>query len=187
MQGSIGQEMARHVIQEFFLEPLEVKTPMGEIVHGHVSAFPMTVIISKREERTYFAAGMQDRLENSTRGYVDFGGRRGPEVLKYGPTGIDLPDLANKVVDTVCVSKTAIAGGCTVVEMARLAVEEYAPSRIVFVSAFYTNQGIEEIADRYRKAFFVVAGDADSLDANRMLLPGIGQLQARLQGARETG
>jgi uracil phosphoribosyltransferase len=181
----LGQEMAKHLVKHFFLEQRQVVTPMDHTVDGLAPAIPQCVIVSKHEEHAHFATGAQYILDGSERGFVDFGGKRGPEVSKREPVGVKFPSLRGNDVDTIVVAKAGIAGGCTVKEMARLATEKYGPCRIVFMAAFYTREGVDGIRREFAKGTFVVAGDPDTLNNERMLIPGIGQLNERLRSAKD--
>lgn len=176
----LGHAMGELLVERLFLVAGTVRTPMGESVEGQIPAIPLCVIISKKDERSHFADGLHATLDGSQRGYIDFAGKRGPDVYKTPPLEIDLPTPRGQV-HAVIVAKAAIAGGCTVVEMARIAINQYFPTQIVFTGAFYTSQGIEEIRAQFPQASFFVAGEPDRLNDKRMLLPGIGQLDERLR------
>ena len=82
--------------------------------------------------------------------------------------------------DSVIIAKSVLATGCTAISLTRKAVEMYNPRNVIIASIFYSDIGIAEMLNEISTAQIFTFGKADSLDENGMLIPGVGNLDQRL-------
>lgn len=143
---------------------------------------PKIIIISTRDDYDNFAQGISGTMEDSLRGYMDFGGLRGKEALSSPVRAMELPKVKHhEIVDTVIVAKSVLATGCTVVNLLRKAIEMYDPKNIIVASIFYSNEGIRDLKIEVRDCKIYVCGKPDALNKDGMLIPGVGNLDERLK------
>lgn len=65
--------------------------------------------------------------------------------------------------------------------MTKKAIELYNPQNIVIATVFYTKRGIEEIKKEISTAQIYAYGIPDELNDDGMLIPGCGNLDARIK------
>lgn len=179
----LGRDIASSILGDLFVEPCTVITPLNETANGFHILSQKAIIISTRDEFNYFAQGLYDVLNRyfrheCQRGYIDFAGDRGTSTLSSSIRAIDLPNLSS--VDTVIVAKSVLATGCTAITLLQNAIEHYHPTNIVVASVFYSNQGISELESTMPNCNIYVTGEPDSINANNLLVPGVGILEQRL-------
>lgn len=92
-----------------------------------------------------------------------------------------MPDVKpGQYIKTLIVAKSVLATGCTAVHLARKAIETYNAQSIIIASVFYSEIGINEITNELPQSKIYVFGDPDKLNADGMLVPGVGNLDMRL-------
>lgn len=180
----LGEYMCTEIIGNEFLESECVITPLDEQFHGLIMIQPKTMIISTKDDYEYFAAGISKNLNNCLRGYMDFAGLKGVQTLSSSIRSVSLPEINNgEIIDTIIIAKSVLATGCTAISLLKKAIEVYNPSNIIVASVFYSNQGVLELKMKMPKCKIYVCGDADSINKDGMLVPGIGNLDKRLSAS----
>lgn len=178
----LGRITSETIAGEGLVSPKEVITPMGQAYIGYSLARTTTVIISTRDDYEFFAEGIRCVLSSSYKGYMDFRGDRGPEALQGKRRAIEFPTIkAGEQVDTLIIAKSVLATGCTAISLTQSAIAKYHPRNIIVASVFYTQQGIDELLFQIPNIDSIyVHGKPDVLNDDGMLLPGLGDLDARL-------
>lgn len=158
-----------------------VTTPMNLNFEGLRIMQNLTAIVSTRDDYKYFASGIASPFEGVIRGFMDFGGLRGPEALTSPIRAIDLPEIKRgQFVKTLIIAKSVLATGCTAIHLARKAIEAYNPQRIIIASVFYSDRGISDVSLDLPQSKIYVFGNPDVLNEDGMLIPGVGNLDTRL-------
>ncbi|WP_372814476.1 uracil phosphoribosyltransferase [Paenibacillus sp.] len=178
----LGRITSETIVGEGLMSPKEVITPMGQTYLGYSLPRTTTVIISTRDDYEFFAEGIRCVLPSSYKGYMDFSGDRGPEALRSKRRAIEFPIIkAGERVDTLIIAKSVLATGCTAISLTQSAIAKYHPRNIIVASVFYTQQGIDELLfDIPNIDHIYVHGKPDVLNDDGMLLPGLGNLDARM-------
>ncbi len=178
----LGKLIGRKIWEDHCAQSSDVETPMRRVFSGVSSRLATTVVISTRDDASYFASGIASIFEGSVRGYMDFSGARGEEALTAPIQAIELPSLSNnQAANLVIIAKSVLATGCTAVTLANKALEFYRPDKLILASTFYSLRGVEEVSQQiYPRPDIYVLGEADSLNNDGMLIPGIGNLDERL-------
>ena len=187
---ALGGEVAKRIVEEFYLHEQTVTTPMQIRVDVALPRIPLAVAITTREDMEHFAAGLRPVLDNCELGWMDFEGRRGLQALHSPVRRVRFPRLRGQQVDSVIVAKATLASGCTAVSLAQAAYSRYMPARLIIASIFYTNRGLELLEGEFRNAHIFVVGEPDSITDDGLLVPGIGLLAERTgggDGAQERG
>lgn len=180
----LGEYIATEIIGNEFLQSESVTTPLNEQFQGLIMIQPKTMVISTKDDYKYFASGISKNLNNCLRGYMDFAGLKGVQTLSSPIRSISLPDInKGEIVDTIIVAKSVLATGCTAISLLRKAIEVYNPNNIIVASIFYSNQGVSELKTEMPRCKIYVCGNADSLNKEGMLIPGIGNLDKRLNAS----
>ncbi len=178
----LGEYIATEIIGHEFIGKKSIITPLNQEYQGYIMIQSKKIVISTRDDYDYFAAGIADNLPNCLRGYMDFDGLRGEEALSSPIRSIELPDInKGQHVDTIIIDKSILATGCTAISLLRKSIEKYMPSKIIVASAFYSNHGIADLKTEVPNCKIYVCGDADSLNEDMMLIPGVGNLDNRMK------
>ena len=105
----------------------------------------------------------------------------GKDALSSPIRSMSLPEPRKEFpTDSVIIAKSVLATGCTAISLTRKAVEMYNPRNVIIASIFYSDIGIAEMLNEISTAQIFTFGKADSLDENGMLIPGVGNLDQRL-------
>lgn len=143
----------------------------------------ISVVISTKDDYSYFANGIASGFNTRYRGYIDFGGARGISAYSSPFRSLDLPDIRKDLcVKRVIIAKSVIATGCTAVTLAQKAIAKYYPEELIIVAPFYSQQGIDELQAELKAAKIYVAFGPDEINEDGMLVPGVGNLDKRLAG-----
>lgn len=78
------------------------------------------------------------------------------------------------------VAKAVIATGCTAITLVQKAYKKYMPKGIIIVSAFYCKRGLDEVSFELPNVDIYVGNEKDDIDDSGMLIPGVGNLDLRL-------
>ena len=178
----LGRVTAQEIIADNLVTTREVTTPMGQQYSGFEIPRTTTVIISTRDDYEYFAEGISSAFSYSHKGFMDFNGERGQQALQGKRRAIEYPNLKKgEVVDTLVIAKSVLATGCTAISLTKTAVVKYHPKKIIIASLFYSEQGIQELLyDIPNLDKIYIHGSPDTLNNDGMLVPGVGDLDARL-------
>ncbi len=178
----LGEYVAMEIIGHEFVKEDLITTPLEQQFHGLIMAQPKAMVISTKDDYENFALGISDNIGDCLRGYMDFNGIRGVEALSSPIRAISLPEIrAREVINTLVVAKSVLATGCTAITLLRRAAEKYMPNKIIVASVFYSDQGILDLKMEMPKCKIYVCGQADSLNKDGMLLPGVGNLDTRIR------
>lgn len=129
----------------------------------------VSAVVTTKNEVRFFGRGLAAKVRPAVTGYMNFEGLRGYEVLNAPIRDMDLPDLGVEPVDSLIVGKSILASGCTAVTLARAAMREYRPHKIVVASVFYSLNGLQELQKSLPEALIYVVGEPASVDANGSL------------------
>ena len=181
----LGRIMGDEILGQCSLSSKRIITPLLSIFSG-VQSKPddgITVVISTKDDYAYFANGIAEGCASVYHGFIDFDGARGEAVYSSLYRSINLPEIKPTLsVKRVIVAKSVIASGCTAITLAKTAVSKYYPEELIIVAPFYSQQGIEELQAELRNAQIYVAFGPDALNSDGMLIPGVGNIDARLVG-----
>lgn len=181
----LGRIMGDEILGQCSLSSKRIFTPLLSIFSG-VQSKPddgITVVISTKDDYAYFANGIAEGCSSVYHGFIDFDGARGEAVYSSPYRSINLPEIKPTLsVKRVIVAKSVIASGCTAITLAKTAVSKYYPEELIIVAPFYSQQGIEELQAELRNAQIYVAFGPDELNSDGMLIPGVGNIDARLAG-----
>lgn len=178
----LGEYIVTEIIGNEFVKEESITTPLNLQFQGLTMIQPKVMVISTKDDYKYFAAGISDNIGTCLRGYMDFDGLRGAETLSSPIRSIVLPDIKRgESISTVIIAKSVLATGCTAISLLRKVIEKYMPDRIIIASVFYSKQGIVDLKMEMPKCKIYVCGQADSLNKNGMLLPGVGNLDNRIK------
>ncbi|MEO1818890.1 uracil phosphoribosyltransferase [Pseudomonas sp.] len=178
----LGEELGKRLVELYFLEPTEIRTPMKACVRRSLPKIPLCSIITTRDDFEYLGKGMARVLDNSIMGYMDFEGQRGIQALNAQITHMELPEPIGQHVDTLVIGKAVLATGCTAIHLAKTVFGKYLPRRVVISSLFYSEQGVADLMHEIPNADLILVGEPDTIDDNGMLVPGVGNLDKRLAG-----
>lgn len=70
----LGEYIGEEIIGQEFVKEEIITTPLDIEYEGLVMMNPRVVILSTRDDYNNFAEGISSSIENSLRGYMDFGG-----------------------------------------------------------------------------------------------------------------
>lgn len=178
---NLGRIMGEQIIGDEHTSSSVVTTPMKLKYNGLRIMQDLTAIVSTRDDYKYFASGIASPFESVIRGFMDFGGMRGIEALTSPIRAIDLPEIKRgQFVQTLIIAKSVLAMGCTAIHLARKAIETYNPQKIIVASVFYSDRGITDISLELPQSKIYVFDNPDTLDKDGMLIPGVGNLDKRL-------
>jgi site-specific DNA recombinase len=127
-----------------------------------------------------FGRVLAESLEPVLVGFMDFEGRCGLEALEAPVREVELPATRGRKVANLVIAKSVLATGCTAISLTQTALNAYQPDRILIASLFYSITGINELTAEFPSAEDLVLGEADRLDSNGMLHPGIGLNENRV-------
>jgi uracil phosphoribosyltransferase len=180
--NKLGEKIGEEIIGEMFTTSTKIQTPMDLTFEGMRFSIPTTVILSTRDDYNYFGKGIASLFDGGLRGFMDFAGLRGPSTLKSEIAAVELPKIPQgRHIENVIIAKSVLATGCTAISLAQKAIETYRPRNIIVASVFYSNRGIEELMmDIYPQPVIFVVGEPDTLNADGMLIPGVGDIDKRI-------
>ena len=135
----------------------------------------LSVIVTTRSDAPTFGLAMATVLQPSAQGSMNFEGRRGLEALNTPIRDVILPDLRGKAIDLLVVGKSILATGCTAISLTRTAMAAYMPRQVVIASIFYSQIGLNELADAFPNSTILVVGDPAPLNPDGTL--GIGLIR----------
>lgn len=183
----LGKEVGKAITANYCSASVDIITPMGEPFRGlQFMKKKENVIMSTKDDYSYFAKGISEQLGEPYQGYIDFSGMRGLD-LKYTKVlgeSISLPEIVSgNPVGTVIIAKSVIATGCTAATLAREAYAKYMPSHLIIAGVFYSDRGMDELIREFPNVeIYVVAQRADIVDSEGMLHPGVGNIDERICG-----
>jgi uracil phosphoribosyltransferase len=178
----LGVEIGKKLVESYFLVDSNIQTPMNVCVTTKIPRIPLCAIVTTRDDFDYLGKGIASILDNSIVGYMDFEGQRGLQALNADIAHMKLPQPRGQPVDTLIIGKAVLATGCTAIHLAKTAFNKYLPRRIIIASVFFSEQGVAELAHEIPNADIFVVGDHHAVNADGMLIPGVGNLDQRLAG-----
>lgn len=180
----LGEVLGKNIVGNYLIESNEILTPMQKTFNGYTFKLrAKNIVYSTKDDFNFFAKGIANMLPNVEIGYMDFNGVRGEDALTQPIRGIKHPNIQkNANIDTVVIAKAVLATGCTAISLTRNILAKYQPNHLIIASAFYSERGIEELLNEFPKlAGVYLIGEKDNLDHNGMLIPGVGNLDERIQ------
>jgi len=178
----LGNLLSQEILQNGFISEREFMTPMGCEVKGPRLTIPgCVVVVTTSVDKDSLGKGISVNFKEVKQGEMNFSGLRGMQALNGSPRDIVLP--ANNNPDLLVIGKTVLATGCTAISLTRTAVEELRPKKTIIASVFYSNKGLEELCNGLAGVDFevFVIGEPDELNEDGMLIPGVGDLDRRIQ------
>lgn len=179
---ALGEEIGKQIVERYYLAPAEIQTPMKAIIRTLMPRYPVSVVITTKDDFLYFGNGIARIVDNCLRGYMDFEGRRGLQALDSPIRSIELPDAKAEPVDSLIVGKSVLATGCTAISLTKVAFQKYMPNRTIIAAAFYSQTGLRELRREFPQAEVFLIGEPDEIGSDGMLTPGVGNLDARTRG-----
>lgn len=177
----LGQKVGQVIAGNILVQRENVMTPMGYQYSGMVLLKKRIVVISTKDDYSYFAKGICSTIKEPIRGYMDFEGKRGKEALSHPIRSIEMPLLEKGTsVECLIVAKSVLATGCTAISLTKKAMELCNPRHVIIATVFYTEQGAQDILSNIANAEIYAFGKPDGIDQNGMLTPGVGNLDLRL-------
>lgn len=178
--GNLGKEFGRELMSMLRLKPAMVVTPLDETCSTLELRDELTAVVTTKADLKLYGRAIASHLEPAIMGYMDFEGRRGLSALEAPVREIELPSSHGQKVTNLVIAKSVLATGCTAISLTRTAIATYQPEQLVIASLFYSLTGINELAVEFPAAEFLVLGEADKLDENGLLHPGVGLIEQRL-------
>lgn len=179
---NLGYLIGIQVCNDHFLNNKRIQTPMGSDFDGQSLIDSNNIIISTKDDYNYFASGIAKSIKCNYQGFIDFNGARGENVYKSPIRTIELPDITNgKPIENVIIAKSVVATGCTAITLAKKAFEKYMPRKLIIVSYFFSQKGVDELNVALPNAYIYVNEKDDSIDAVGMLNPGVGNIDLRIK------
>ncbi|WP_067101478.1 uracil phosphoribosyltransferase [Marinomonas atlantica] len=177
----LGEELGKKIVELYFLRDSGVSTPMNAQASGRSAEIPLCAVITTSDDFQYLGKGLARHLDEPLKGSMSFNGQRGLEALKADISSMNLPNTKEHV-DTLIIAKAVLATGCTAVHLAKSAISKYSPRRVIIASVYYSNRGLTELSQAIPNADILLIGDADQIDEDGMLVPGVGNLDLRITG-----
>lgn len=177
---NLGEEFAKTITEKYDLKQKTIRTPMSHTIEALLPKYSRSVIITTKDDFESLGMGLNNKLENSLLGYMDFEGRRGAAALDSPIRNIDLPNSTDEPVVNLIIGKAVLATGCTAVSLTKESVIKYMPRRIIIASCFYSKRGVSELMHEIPNADLILVGEDDRINDDGMLEPGIGNLDHRL-------
>lgn len=181
----LGRIMGDELLGQSNLTAKSVMTPLLSLFAGVQSQHDdgISIIISTKDDYYYFAKGIAEGCSTVYRGFIDFDGARGNDVYSSPYRSIELPEINHSLsVKRIIIAKSVIASGCTAITLAKTALSKYFPEELIIVAPFYSQKGLDELQVELRNAKIFLAFGPDALTAEGMLVPGVGDIDARLAG-----
>jgi uracil phosphoribosyltransferase len=174
----LGEIAGLRIARKWFSANKEFMTPMSQPVSGVVQEAVNVCVVSTSDEYAVFGAGIASCFRGCLRGQLDFHGRRGAEALRGPVNSYKLPQKRGDL-DAVVVAKSVLATGCTAIRLLDDAQKEYTPKHLIVATVFFSERGVQEVRERYPHLDIVAFGQPDSLNADGMLIPGVGNIDRR--------
>lgn len=176
----LGKIAGRRIIWKWFAVQKEIVTPMNQQCSGIVIERINVCVVSTKEDYEHFGAGVAACLPGCHRGWLNLHGRRGQDALRSPIISSQLPHSRSSV-DTVIIAKPILATGCTALKLLEEAKNLYKPKQVIIAAVFHSENGIQEIFEAAGNVDIVVFGQADQLNSDGMLIPGVGNIDVRAQ------
>jgi len=180
---AVGFELGRTITELLPTESAPIITPMNERIDAVVVPEEWNLVVTTKQDCGTLGYALRCAVGGAYSGYIDFGRRRGQDVLQSPVREICFP-AALPPIGTVIVGKTVLATGCTAISLVRLALERTRAKRLVVATAFYSMEAISELRTAFNDVIVVCIGDPDRLDENGMLRPGVGIIEERVFDGR---
>lgn len=180
---TLGKTFGEEIFYERQTIPFHITTPLSRKFSGKKlqQAEGESVIVSTKDDYQYFAKGIAEAFTSTYQGWINFEGARGKNVFSSPVRDIKLPEVkSGKSVQRVIIAKSVIASGCTAISLAKRAYGEYMPRELIVVAPFYSTQGADELQAELKNAEIYVAFGPDEIDSDGLLVPGVGNIDARL-------
>lgn len=179
---NIGNIFGSEIIGEEFTEISAVNTPMNEKFQGLKINYKNVMIVGTKDDFSFFLRGIAKLFPNAILGHMDFHGQRGLDTYTAGNRSLVIPEVGKGAFfDALIIAKSVLATGCTAVSLAKEAMSEIMPAKLIIASCFYSSRGVQEIHAELPQAKLYLLGNPDILDDNGMLVPGVGNIDARLK------
>ena len=178
----LGSKIGIDIVSENLLSESEIVTPLDRNFNGFKFSNTTNLIYSTKDDFKYFANGIQEIIPNSQQGFLDFQGVRGEQALTQPIRAASHPKLKpGTVIDNVIIAKAVLATGCTAISLTRNIISKYQPKNIIVASAFYSQNGVQELLSEFPLIKFIyTVGKPDTLNSDGLLIPGVGNLDNRL-------
>lgn len=181
---TLREELGKKIITDYFLVRESITTPMNiQLDDIWLPRVPLCAVITTKDDFSFLGIGLSSVLSNSISGYMDFNGQRGVQALNAEIRHMELPEPKGQSVNTLIIAKAVLATGCTAIHLTKKAMSKYMPRKIIITSVFYSQNALVELNYEIPNSDIIVVGDPDMLDDDGMLVPGIGNLDNRLQEA----
>lgn len=177
--ASIGHELGQAICLDLKSTPTQVETPMGSLCVVPRPTTDWAVVVTTKGDMEVFGTHIAKSLPPAKVGYMAFEGRRGLAALNAPVREIQLPPVKGPV-GLLVVGKSVLATGCTAISLTRTAITTYSPQRLAIATVFYSLEGLCELELEFPEAEIYVTGEPDLLNAEGLLVPGVGLIEERL-------
>ncbi|POY36443.1 hypothetical protein C3K47_11920 [Solitalea longa] len=178
----IGNLIGSEIVSEEFTYMDKINTPLQKDFLGFSFKKSNVVIVSTKDDYNFFLKGIAQCIKNPITGYMDFSGERGKATYTSPVRSLVLPETPRgQAIDAVIIAKSVLATGCTAVTLAKSAYQKLMPNKLIITTCFYSLSGIEELKNEIPNCKLYLIGNPDELDQDGMLVPGVGNLDQRLQ------
>lgn len=142
----------------------------------------ISIIISTKDDYSFFADGIAQGFSSAYRGFIDFANVWGKNIYSSSYRSIEFPEIKPTMsVKRIVIAKSVIASGCTAVTLAKVALSKYYPKELLIIAPFFSQQGVDELQEELHSAKIYTAFGPDELNENGLLVPGVGNIDARLR------
>jgi len=178
----IGRIIGAEIVGEEFTKIDNITTPMNNPFIGLSVTYKNIMIIGTRDDFEFFLKGLAKMFPNADIGYMDFNGQRGVETYTAGIRSLVIPETPQGTLfDALIIAKSVLATGCTAVSLAKEAIAQLMPIKIIIASCFYSDRAIKEVHDQLPLAKLYLLGEPDTLNDDGMLVPGVGNIDERMK------
>lgn len=180
----VGARIGSDIVSDNMLVKSEITTPMDHQFQGFSFSSGLNLLYSTKDDFNHFANGIASAIPNVEQGYFDFQGKRGLDALTLPIRAVSHPSISKDVpIESVIIAKAVLATGCTAISLTKNIIGKYYPKKIIIATAFYSIRGIQELMREIPSIDWIYKiGEAELLNENGMLVPGVGNLDERLSG-----
>lgn len=176
----LGGEIGKKITEHSCIDQSHFKTPMNIEMDGVCFIKENALLVSTSVDGGGISEGIKNTLPATTYlAKMEFKGARGRQALIAPVRNIELP-VIEESVKFMIVAKSVLATGCTAIRLTKAALVRVMPTKIYIATIFYSMPGIAELAREFPNAYICVVGEPDEINADGMLLPGIGDLDTRI-------
>jgi len=179
---ALGNEAGRIICEKELVDVGSVVTPMDLPAKGYYIPKHNSLVAATSDDFRCFAKGVSQALLGSKECEMDFARLRGQDSLSGPVRTADIPFVKGEEIDLLIVAKSVLATGCTAVALTKEVYKVVTPKKLVITTAFYSKKGVADLKAEFPTAIILLCGqEADDINDDGMLTPGIGLIEDRLK------